>query len=466
MRQTRGLFVVLVLTLLASGAAGQEAAEIDRYGGWMGAKTAATGWFRAARAEGRWWLVDPEGHRFLSVGVNTVSFRQDTIRGTNRSPYGETTREKYGRLEAWAEAAVERLWGWGFNTLGAWCDRATWGWGMPYTVILHFADAVRLGEGQTFPDVFDPAYDAAVRRLARRACGPLAGDPNLIGYFTDNELRWGPDWRSPETLFEEFLRLPDEAPGRRALLGFLEDRHLNISELNEGWRTSYASFTQVGRIPQVGSHIPDSDKDDFLRAVALRYFNVTREAIRSVDEHHLVLGCRFAGYAPEAVLEAMSDHVDVVSLNHYDVHPPAAMLREIHRATGRPVMITEFSFRGRDSGLPNAKGAGVVVNTQEERAEHFERYVKELVALPMVVGYHWFEHADQPAEGRFDGENSNYGLVDIRDDPYRVLVEAMARVNGSVYELAVAGGGVLKAVGNERRGGQRQTRNARSRPGR
>jgi hypothetical protein len=26
-----------------------------------------------------------------------------------------------------------------------------------------------------------------------------------------------------------------------------------------------------------------------------------------------------------------------------------------------------------------------------------------------VVGYHWFEHADQLAASRFDGENSNFG---------------------------------------------------------
>ncbi|GAF99024.1 unnamed protein product, partial [marine sediment metagenome] len=119
-----------------------------------------------------------------------------------------------------------------------------------------------------------------------------------------------------------------------------------------------------------------------------------------------------------------------------EVHPPTDMLREIHRVTGLPVMVTEFSFRARDSGPPNTRGAGIVVDTQEERATHFERYVGELMELPMVVGYHWFEHSDQPAEGRFDGEDSNYGVVDIRDEPYTALVEVMERVNGSVYDLA------------------------------
>ena len=84
-------------------------------------------------------------------------------------------------------------------------------------------------------------------------------------------------------------------------------------------------------------------------------------------------------------------------------------------------MITEFSFKAMDSGLPNTRGAGAPVETQEDRAYHFEQYVTEFMRLPYAVGFHWFEYADEPAEGRFDGENSNYGLVNIKDERGRYL---------------------------------------------
>ena len=54
---------------------------------------------------------------------------------------------------------------------------------------------------------------------------------------------------------------------------------------------------------------------------------------------------------------------------------------------------------------------------------------------PSVVGYHWFEHADQPAEGRFDGENSNFGTVTIEDDVYAELTETMTRVNAAAEQI-------------------------------
>ena len=53
--------------------------------------------------------------------------------------------------------------------------------------------------------------------------------------------------------------------------------------------------------------------------------------------------------------------------------------------------------------------------TQAERADAFRRYATAALRHPSIVGYHWFEHADQPAEGRFDGENSNFGTVTIED---------------------------------------------------
>jgi len=430
-----GVLWVYLLLFAIAPVPGAEKTTLDRYGGWTVTTRAATGWFRVGREKAGWWLVTPAGHRFLSVGVSNVSYAPDTVQGTDHSPYREAASKKYGRQGKWAEAVVKRLREWGFNTVGAWSDPATWKNEMPYTVILDLGRQVRWQKGSTFPDVFAPTFEPAVRRAARRTCGPLANDPWLIGYFTDNELRWGPDWRNPDSLFVEFLHLDDRAPGRRALLEFLGNRYLTIGELNEEWGTDYASFEEIGRVPQVGAHISEADQDDFLRLAAQRYFKITEAAIRAVDEHHLILGCRFAGYAPRPVLEVMREHVDVVSLNHYDAQPPKAVLREIYRVTGRPVIITEFSFRARDSGLPNTRGAGITVDTQQERAQHFERYVRELMQLPMVVGYHWFEHADEPAEGRFDGENSNYGLVNIQDAPYELLVETVARVNRTIYRI-------------------------------
>ncbi len=173
----------------------------------------------------------------------------------------------------------------------------------------------------------------------------------------------------------------------------------------------------------------------FLRLTAQTYYRTAAEAIRKHDPNHAIIGCRHAGYAMPEVIESMRGNVDVVSYNHYGNGPPVETLESIYQMTGAPVMLTEFSFKAVDSGLPNTRGAGDPVPTQSDRADGFERYVTRLMQLPYVVGYHWFEHADEPAEGRFDGENSNFGVVNIHDEPWEILTERMKQVNARVEAI-------------------------------
>jgi hypothetical protein len=44
--------------------------NIDLYGGSQKRKFQATGYFRLERASDRWWLVDPEGSGFMTIGLN------------------------------------------------------------------------------------------------------------------------------------------------------------------------------------------------------------------------------------------------------------------------------------------------------------------------------------------------------------------------------------------------------------
>ncbi len=50
-----------------------------RWGGIADGQFRPSGYFRVAERDGVFWLVDPDGGRFLSKGVNTVRFDQDRI---------------------------------------------------------------------------------------------------------------------------------------------------------------------------------------------------------------------------------------------------------------------------------------------------------------------------------------------------------------------------------------------------
>ncbi len=383
------------------------------------------GFFRIGRHDGIFWLIDPEGGRFLSKGVNTVRFDQDKIRDTERIPYADGCRRKYGSEDAWRAAAARRLAGWRFNSLGSWSDEAVAAGPVPLAVAtnldlgMSFAwqhnEQNRNEPPQPFPDVFDPAFEQHVRRRAQGLCAERSGEQRLIGWFIDNELRWGPDWRGPEQLLPLFLQLSPTTPGRTAAAEWLRQRH-------------------GGRAPTPS----EADSETFAGLLADRYFALTIGAIKAADANHLILGCRFALPPPKPVVEAAARHLDVISFNCYDTDPSEKL--DVYAATGKPCLIGEFSFRGEDSGLPNTNGAGPKVANQSERAASFRRYVTAALQRPGLVGYHWFEHADQPAEGRFDGENSNFGTVTIEDVVYEELTRTMTEVNAEA-EAVHAGAG-------------------------
>jgi hypothetical protein len=405
------LLILLSLGLTASDC---WTADYDSYGGWTAIRGKKTGFFHVEKLATRWWLITPEGSAFLSKGVCHISFVGDVSPKLGYSPFERANRAKYGTAEHWAKSTAQQLRGWNFNTVGAWSSEEMTRVSLPYTLILD------LGAGSTpdlwlkggFPDVFSPQFREALDRVAKEKCTSRAKDPWLVGYFTDNELRWGPDWRSRESLLKSFLKMDDNTPGKLKASAFLKERGHDPQSLNQ------------------------EDEAAFLEVVAREYGSLCREAILRHDPNHLVLGCRFAGYAPESVVRGVGPHFDVISYNNYDHKAPVAKLQKIISLTDKPVMITEFGFKAKDSGLPNSRGGGIPVETQQDRARLFEAYVKELLALPEFLGFHWFEYADEPKEGRFDGEDCNYGLVRIDGMPWEVLTEKMIEINRSLERVA------------------------------
>ena len=426
-----------------------------------------SGFFRVGERDGVSWLVDPDGGRFISKGVNTVRFDQDHVGTTDRVPYADTCRKKYGSQHIWRAAAANRLASWKFNTLGCWSDElvATAG-----SSLLAITPTAALGASfrlhrrdEIFPDVFDPAFLSHIRGSAKDRCTKQRNEAGLLGTFIDNELYWSPDWRGADELLTLFMNLPAHRPGRVAAITRLEERYREFSQFNAVWRTPARSWEELGTIGHIEApffRMPPgglndaletqanlanaaraaffADCDAFVAVVAEAYFELCASAIKAADPHHLVIGSRF-GYQPHPnVIAAAGRYLDVVSFNYYDFDPSPVI--DAYAAGGKPCLISEFSFRGDDSGLPNSRGGGPRVRSQLERAQCFERYVMAALKKPAVVGYHWFEHADQPAEGRFDGENSNFGTVTIDDEVYTELTETMTRVNAAAEQIHAKAG--------------------------
>jgi hypothetical protein len=137
-----------------------------------------------------------------------------------------------------------------------------------------------------------------------------------------------------------------------------------------------------------------------------------------------------------SVLKAQARHCDVIAINRYDKNgiPPLDTFDRVYAMTKKPILITEFGWRAQEnrSGNKNSRGVDVTVPTQKDRAERLEKFMRGLMARPYLLGMHWFQHHDEPTNGRFDGEDSNYGLVDQRDQPYTEVTDAFTKLTREI----------------------------------
>ena len=109
-------------------------------------------------------------------------------------------------------------------------------------------------------------------------------------------------------------------------------------------------------------------------------------------------------------------------------------LEAMYRVGGKPILMTEWGFRARDAGLPNSyPPIYPILETQQDRADAFGNKMREILARPWFIGQHWFQYVDQPPEGRFDGEDNNFGLLSEGDEPYTPLTDRWTEIAQDLY---------------------------------
>jgi len=238
-------------------------------------------------------------------------------------------------------------------------------------------------------DVFDAAFwQGPFADHLREEVKPFRGQPNVLGYFLDNE----PAWNAPH-IFAFYLRLGKHTPGSRVFLAYLKTYYRGrISLLNHAWGTAYTSFAQIpGTRPSPRSwrRMQRGIVQAWRTKVVATYYQRYAAMVRALDPEHLILGIRYKGVPELALFTALSPSFDVNSINDYTrsghLKPVYATL---YKATGKPLMITEFSFSGFPSpGQPS--GLFIEVYSQANRGLGYHKYVGQAARAPFMVGMHW-----------------------------------------------------------------------------
>ena len=427
-------------------------ADWNRFGGWAtGPQLRATGAFRTEKWNGKWYFVDPEGKLFLSRGVNGVYAGNDWMfqrvgsaaalyHGQNLSPeqvfnhYRLNCEKKY-RDTDWNEFQIRRLWSWGFNTVGAWSERQLTKLGkIPYTEDIGCpGDAAMRLESASLADPFAPGFKNKIMETIRNT--GTAADPFCIGYFSGNEHRFGAEL-NPANLI---LRCGAAQPAKQAMRRFLEEQYHSIAALNHAWQTTYSSWDEFATTPAslVDNAATLADRKAFSTRYAEAFYQVQRDAIREAAPGRLYLGSRFLCYdCGNAYLNrACAKYADVVSINYYTLSFDRFAYAGLPE--DKPFMITETAWGRKERGTFGTFlcNPGVAKGAQEAA---IRCSIESSLRHPQIVGVHYFSFYDQPLIGRWDGENHNFGLLDIADTPYDEILNLHRSLTEQMYSFRAA----------------------------
>lgn len=401
-----------------SGFTPGDAPETDKYGGWKAMTLDVTGYFHVQKAEGRWWVVSPEGHPLISAQVaNFVP---------NASARGQQAMSaNFNTLSRWASSEMYWLKSKGFTGV---CGSSSTIVSLPskiaYTAFINPMTMYSREVKKTYskipsnmPVVFDDGYDQVLSEHVSWL-NKYATDPWCFGVTTDDELLWTDD------MLKHYLQtFPSGNANRKAAQAWLDERK--------------------GKTGATLSDADASDIDAFKAYCLETYLRRTSSAVKLAVPNLMYMGTRFYKWtselASQAMMAAAGTYVDLISINHFTKwEPDAEAMANWTEWSGKPFMITSFDVKGEDSGLPNTGGLGWVVPTQEDRGRFYENFVIKLVASKVCVGWQWYTYQDNdPEDTTADASNkdSNKGLVAWDFSRYDAFVDHVAAANAQLYNL-------------------------------
>jgi len=401
------------------------------------AKASTTRW-SLATVRGVSWLVTPCGQPFLSLGVNVLDGGENQREAMGKAYSGYDWRAFAPSTAAWAAATRYRLFAWGFNSAGAWSFP-------PQILKLPTIINLELGRNARFHwfDPFAPATTARMMALARKLVAPYRNTPYRIGYFSDNEAGW---WAG--ALFVFYSMKPESSATKQRWVETVRRHYV------DDWARFTADFVPPGGVDSWAALLATTGMTrmrpggagikvvrEWGGIVAQHYYAVASRAIRAADPDALYFGDRLPIYYDPAAVRAMAPYVDAIAVN-YNVDAGDGWIADYFfdglrkLSAGKPVLVSEWFFAARHNRTGNRNnGHLMTVETQAERAAGAATATENFAAIPEVIGAHWFQYYDHPKGGRADGEDYDFGLVDVNDHPYRRLTAALAYANHRAYEI-------------------------------
>ena len=413
----------------------------DKFGGFTGVKTTASGNFRVEQLKNRWFFITPEGHPFIALGPNHTG-------PTIRNQGGQN-----GLWKRWNDSADETaknmlpiIQDLGFTAGDVYQPESTYTRTLPWISFFWYGDT-----NHSFIDVFDEPTMVDVTRRAFEHAKSVSENPWVLGIGGPDLSIWD------DKLVRSYRSMKPDAPGRQRYTAFLRERYQSdIAKFNREYATAFASFDDLSaqeklvypadfeddklephtlrwRLPKPPTNPMQADNDAFCALIASTLFPQVRAAVKRGAPGHLFLGEHLAvRMIPDAVIAAMAPHIDAYLAQAVEVspqRPPEWQMFQSDRWDAeyallkKPIIIVDW---GAVFSLSEPfEYRGYKVKDEREASDEAAKFITDAFERPYIIGLFlcklWGEHKND--ENFFQNKATRtYLKPDATPYPYRTEV--------------------------------------------
>jgi len=165
-----------------------------------------------------------------------------------------------------------------------------------------------------FADVFDPEVQQQIRDTCAARAKSLEKNKELVAYLWTGIPVWNRAW------VDWFRTLHADSPGKQQYVQFLKETYkYSVGDVNAIYGIDSTSFTDLGQIRWNAAGLDRekvrADDEAFLGSIAQVLYSTAAEAIRKVDQHHLILSEHFDKTTPSPVIQAAASATDAIWLD-------------------------------------------------------------------------------------------------------------------------------------------------------
>ena len=316
------------------------------------------------------------------------------------------------------------------------------------TGIIHANRVKNLSPDGKFPDVFSDEFRNKADRTAKNYCSKHKNNKYLLGYtyedlpaYEFNMYKQAHRRNKKGFVYHpwvaDIINKKGMTKGKKVWLSILKDNYRSVEEVAANYNIDLKKWEDIASISIWPEPVNKEkwlvDQEEMNKHILDHWHRINRESILKYDPNHLIFGdklfCHGKGY-PDWVFEIVGKYVDVLLIQDYEMLKPSHIeeLKRYHNLSKKPVLNGDASYAFTVEEQNASKG--LQVESHAAVGEEYTTYLKGIMNLPFMVGWHNCGYLEQWTGGRLDDTGKQQtGLFDPFGKPRSDALDPIKNAN-------------------------------------